>query len=624
MEYTVFDSRSLHCKNPYGAVACHTEISVALRPLSAEGFLSCRLVLQREFGETEEEIPLSPAGLEKDRTVFAGSFQAPGEPELCWYYFRFEKESGGTVRLGKNGYCVEEEMEARPWQLTVYDDSLKTPGWFGQGVTYQIFPDRFCRTEIPDPAGMLGERTVHRDWGEPVELPEEQGAYVNRDFFGGSLGGIEEKLEYLKSLHVTTIYLCPIFEADSNHRYNTGDYETVDPMLGTAEDFERLCRRAGKLGMHVMLDGVFNHTGSNSRYFNALGAYPSVGAAQSRKSPYYPWYTFQKWPKKYTSWWGIDSLPAVNEMDPAYAAYIVEGENSIIRRWLRAGADAWRLDVADELPDAFIEKIRRVMMEEKPDSFLLGEVWEDGSNKIAYSQRRKYLLGRETHGLMNYPFRVSALAYLQGGDAGAFRDAMEEIRENYPPDAFNSAMNMLGTHDTPRALTMLGGPAKQPSSRRERLAYRLSQEEYGRGKKLLMAGAVLLYAFPGSPTLFYGDEAGMQGYEDPMNRGTFPWGMEDETLYAWYRKLGRLREVRPSLRLGGLRWMQAEGHLLAFAREWRNEITIAVINVGRRSNSLELDWPGRRAADALSGSRFIAVDGKIDIFVPPQTGMLLI
>ena len=185
-------------------------------------------------------------------------------------------------------------------------------------------------------------------------------------------------------------------------------------------------------------------------------------------------------------------------------------------------------------------------------------------------------------------------------------------------------MNRLGTHDTPRALTMLGGPAKQPSSRRERLAYRLSQEEYGRGKKLLMAGAVLLYAFPGSPTLFYGDEAGMQGYEDPMNRGTFPWGMEDETLYAWYRKLGRLREVRPSLRLGGLRWMQAEGHLLAFAREWRNEITIAVINVGRRSNSLELDWPGRRAADALSGSRFIAVDGKIDIFVPPQTGMLLI
>ena len=619
----IFDPRNSQYKTPYGAVTCGEKIAITLRPDRSEDFSECALLLYEEFAEAYWEVALTLSGREGEQILFTGSYDAPDQPELIWYGFRLRRENGETVWLGKNGLCAEKELT--PWQQTVYDGSLPTPDWFGRGVTYQIFPDRFFRTSIPDPAGMPGDRIVHQRWDEAMEyLPDESGEVRNRDFFGGSLAGVEKKLDYLKSLGVGTIYFCPIFEADSNHRYNTGDYEKIDPMLGTEEDFRRLCEKAHSLGLRIMLDGVFNHTGSNSRYFNANGTYPDLGAVQSMESPYYPWYAFFHWPERYDAWWGVRTLPAVNETHPTYMEYIIRGGDSIIRRWLRAGADAWRLDVADELPDDFIAQIREVMMEEKPDSFLLGEVWEDGSNKIAYSQRRKYLLGRETHGLMNYPFRVSALAYLQGGDAGAFRDAMEEIRENYPPDAFNSAMNMLGTHDTPRALTMLGGPAKQPSSRRERLAYRLSQEEYGRGKKLLMAGAVLLYAFPGSPTLFYGDEAGMQGYEDPMNRGTFPWGMEDETLYAWYRKLGRLREVRPSLRLGGLRWMQAEGHLLAFAREWRNEITIAVINVGRRSNSLELDWPGRRAADALSGSRFIAVDGKIDIFVPPQTGMLLI
>ena len=628
MDHTVFNSRSLHCKAPYGAVPCHTKISVVLRPLIAEDFLSCGLVLLQEFAGIEEEIPLSCAGTEADRTVFAGTFSAPDEPELCWYYFHLVRENGQNVYLGKNGYVLEEGQEQPvPWQQTVYDGSAHTPDWFGQGVTYQIFPDRFCRGETagpPDPAGMLGDRLVHQDWGELMELPEEQMPYANRDFFGGTLRGIEEKLEYLRSLHVTTVYLCPIFEADSNHRYNTGDYEKVDPMLGTEEDFRRLCRRARALGMHVMLDGVFNHTGSNSRYFNDQGAYPGLGAAQSQDSPYFPWYTFQEWPGRYESWWGIGSLPAVREMHPAYVEYIIEGKESVIRRWLRAGADAWRLDVADELPDVFIEKIRAVMADEKPDSFLLGEVWEDGSNKIAYDQRRRYLLGRETHELMNYPFRVSALKYLQGGDAAEFQEVMEQIREHYPPAAFYSAMNMLGTHDTPRALTMLGGPVEQPGSRRKRLAYRLTKEEYQRGRKLLMTGAVLLYAFPGSPTVFYGDEAGMQGYEDPMNRGTYPWGHADEVLLKRYQLLGQLRQRRPSLRVGSFRWIHASGHILAFAREWRNEITIAVMNVGYEPDSLLLDWPGRQASDALEGYRFIAVDGKLNIYLPPQTAMLLV
>ena len=421
------------------------------------------------------------------------------------------------------------------------------------------------------------------------------------------------------------ISLCPIFESDSNHRYNTGDYETVDPMLGSEEDLRRLCDEAHRRGMRIMLDGVFNHTGSNSRYFNALGQYPTLGAAQNQNSPYYHWYHFHQWPSRYECWWGIHTLPNVNESHPDYIHYIIEGENSIIRRWLRAGADAWRLDVADELPDEFIERIRRVMMEEKPESFLLGEVWEDGSNKVAYNRRRRYLLGRETHSLMNYPFRVGAMDYLRYGNAEAFQESMETIRENYPRDAFYSAMNMLGTHDNPRILTMLGTHPKPAShDRTERAHYRMTPEEYHRGCRLLQTGAILLYAFPGSPTVFYGDEAGMEGYEDPFNRGTFPWGREDRTLQRRFMLLGSLRSNRISLQKGELRWLHARGSALAFAREYEGEVTIAATNAGNEPVFLTFDWEGDVAIDALTGQQFVAKDGKITVCLPPLDGVLLV
>ena len=624
MDIPVFDSRDLRYKSPFGAVPCGTMVTATVRPLLSEGFDHVTMVVYGEFAASRREVVLTHAGTEGDRCLFTGAYMAPEEPELIWYCFRLVRRDGQVVWLGKNGYCGE--GEAHSWQQTVYDDSLPTPDWFGRGVTYQIFPDRFRRKEIPDPAGMLGDRWVHQEWNELMEYrPDERGEIRNRDFFGGSLAGIEEKLDYLKELGITTIYLCPIFESDSNHRYNTGDYDKVDPMLGDEEDLRRLCEKARARGMHVMLDGVFNHTGNNSRYFNALGSYPSLGAAQSPESPYYDWYSFQHWPDRYDCWWGIHTLPAVNESRPSYIEFIIEGDDSVIRRWLRAGADAWRLDVADELPDEFIARIRRVIMEEKPEGFLLGEVWEDGSNKIAYSRRRKYLLGRETHGLMNYPFRVSAMDYLRGGDAAAFREAMETIRENYPRPAFYSCMNMLGTHDNPRILTLLGTyPKEAPPTRDERAHYRMSPEEYHRGCRLLQTGAILLYAFPGSPTIFYGDEAGMEGYEDPFNRGTFPWGREDRMLQRRFALLGSLRNNRRSLQEGELRWLHAQGHGLAFARELADEITVAATNAGDDPLFLIFDWPGDLATDALTGQQFLAVDGKITICLPPLDGVLLV
>ena len=604
---TYFDSRDPACKSPFGAVSCGTEVSFAVFCSPEEEIIGGELRIFEEFAGKNRTVPLHTDG-----GAFRCVYTAPNEPELAWYGFSLTRRSGGIVDLGGR------------WQLTVYDDRGHTPAWFGSGVSYQIFPDRFCRSRIPDPAGMVGERTVHENWQDtPDFLPDEQGEIRNRDFFGGDLPGITGKLDYLKGLGVTTVYLNPIFEAASNHRYNTADYLAIDPMLGKEEDFQTLCREAHKRGMRILLDGVFNHTGSVSRYFNADGSYPDVGAAQSAQSPYYNWYHFSRWPAEYDAWWGIKTLPAVEENHPDYREFIFGGRDSVVRHWLRCGADGWRLDVADELPDDFIAQLRCAMEEEKSDALLIGEVWEDGSNKIAYDRRRRYLLGSETHGLMNYPFRTAALQWLCGGDASDFRESMETLRENYPPDAYYSAMNFLSTHDTPRILTLLGGEPV-PEDKPGRAAARLSPAGYELARRRLMVGAMLLYAFPGSPTVYYGDEAGVQGYEDPLNRRTYPWGQEDERLLAWYRKLGALRCSRPSLQQGGISYPLAAGSGLAVRRCCGSEVTVAVMNAGAESLEVRLPWLGTIATDAMTGQQFLTEGGVLRLSLPGISGVLLI
>ena len=611
---TYFDPRDTRCKTPFGAAPCSTEVRFTLFD---DAFCGCELLVYREFAGAEDVCPLPPA-----EGGFSGAYTVPGEGELCWYVFRLTRWDGTLSYLGKNGLRPDRDGAER-WQLTVYEDT-GTPDWFGRGVTYQIFPDRFRRTGTPDVSGMVGRRWLHESWDDqPVFRPDEDGQITNRDFFGGSLAGITEKLDYLQSLSVTTLYLNPIFEAASNHRYDTADYRAIDPLLGDEETFRTLCREAHKRGMRVMLDGVFNHTGSRSRYFNADGFYPELGAAQSQDSPYYDWYSFHPWPTDYDAWWGVKTLPAVNEQRPAYRQFIFKGEDSVVRHWLRCGADGWRLDVADELPGDFIAGIRRAIEDEKPDGYLLGEVWEDGSNKVAYSQRRRYLLGRETHGLMNYPLRTALLRWLGGGDAAEFRESMETLRANYPPAAFYGAMNFLGTHDTPRILTLLGAE-HIPAAKEERAAFALSPAQLARGRAKLRLAGMLLYGFPGSPTLFYGDEAGMQGFEDPLNRGTYPWGREDTGLLDFFRALGRLRKERRSLQSGSLTYIYAQGGGLVITREHEGETTMVALNAGDEALTLTLPWPCGTAEDGLTGQRFLAVNGQLRLSLPPLDGVVLI
>ena len=616
----VFDSRSESCKKPYGAVPCGTAVSYTVRPLRREGWSRCVLVTQREFSGQTAELELPCTGQDGDRNRFSGIFSAPAEPELVWYWFRLFREDGSSILLDRSGYHGGENVQS--WQLTVYEES-STPAWFGCGVVYQIFPDRFCRLELPDPAGMVGSRTIHENWSDlPDWRPDAQGEVRNCDFFGGSLQGILSKLDDLADFGVTVLYLNPIFESASNHRYNTADYRAIDPMLGTEDDFHHLCQEAKRRGIRVILDGVFNHTGSQSRYFNADGFYSDTGAAQSPDSPYYHWYSFHPWPADYDAWWGIRTLPAVREDAPDYRDFIIRGQDSVVRHWLRAGASGWRLDVADELPDDFIREIRTAMEETAPDSFLLGEVWEDATTKIAYSMRRRYLLGQELHGVMNYPFRTALIAYLLGGDADEFRETLESLRENYPPHAFYSLMNFLSTHDTPRILTVLGAD-HVPGSKEERAVFRLSPARRQLGLKRLRLAALVLFTFPGAPTVYYGDEAGMEGWEDPFNRAGYPWGQEDSELKSFFSKLAHLRREQPALQTGQLHWRWTAGSLLVFARELDGQLLTTVVNAADTPQTLTLPWFGDTARDLLSSEALSPADNVLPLTLLPHQGLLL-
>ena len=607
-----YDSKDLRFKTPYGAVPGGTEVTFTLRPLRSEGYSRGILTARLESWDNKRiEVPMVWTGLDGERDMFTGSINTDGYMGLIWYSFRLERLDGKSGR------------ESQEYQLTVYDENDKVPLWFGDGMAYQIFPDRFCRLTVPNPDGMVGGRWVHQGWEEEPEYrPDHKGEIRNRDFFGGSLAGIRTKLSYLRDLGVETIYLCPIFEGPENHRYGVGDYEKVDPMLGTREEFSALCDEAHAMGMRVMLDGVFNHTAFVSKYFNGDGSYPNPGACQGPQSPYYDWFCFQHWPNQYTSWWGIYSLPTTNKNSPTWLEYIT-GKNGVIRSWLRAGADGWRLDVADELPDRVVAAIHNAARAEKPDAVIIGEVWEDGSNKIAYSVRRKHILGGHCDGLMNYPFRTALVDYLLGGSAEHFKNSMETLRENYPPFAWHLAMNTLGTHDTMRILTLLGEKSEQRGQSRDWRAHaRLNDHDRAHGKARLTLGAMVLFAFPGAPTVYYGDEAGMEGFEDPFNRRTFPWGHEDRELVSLFTALGAARKSRQTLRRGDIRYEKAEGRVLAFTRSLDGETVLCAVNAGHEAETVTIPWEGT-AVDLLGGQAVEAEEGLLTLELPPLTGRLL-
>ena len=562
----LYDSKQLIHKTPFGTLTpgqkCTLNIHIPANVLATK--VEC--ILQLADQDVFQTITLERSAIKTPYEIYTGefSFEKTG---LYFYYFRITTPSN-CFRLFKSG--DDTNMEAGDlWQVSCIPADFHTPDWAKGATIYQIFPDRFYKSGECDLTGKLTPYTVHHNWYEEVEWrPTPEGIVLNNDFFGGNLKGITEKMDYIASMGTTILYLNPISKSFSSHRYDTGDYKVIDPMLGTEKDFVAMCEAAHKRGIKVILDGVYSHTGSNSPYFNREGQFDSVGAYNSKESPYSSWYTFYNWPHAYNAWWSFDTLPTVNKMDPAFIKYIITDEDSVIAHWLKLGADGFRLDVADELPDEFLKLLYDRVKEINPDAYVLGEVWEDASNKKAYDKRRTYFTNGELDSVMNYPFRTAIINYVRGFDGGnGLKDTVMSIVENYPPEVVHCNMNLLGTHDTARILTALVDDFD--GSREEKAHRRLSRNSFDVAMDRLMMASFLQYTLPGSPSLYYGDEACMEGYRDPFNRRTYPWGREEPEFISHFQRLGELRKTFEALRLGDIHFFQAGDKHIGFTRSYK-------------------------------------------------------
>lgn len=585
--------------------------------------------------------PEDPVGREM---YFSANIAMPEKGCLLWYYFiinvngRIWYYGNNDARMGGLGY-LRDDPPSQSYQITVFNKGADTPAWFRNSVMYQIFPDRFYRkgNTLVEKKGAV----FHACWDDkPFYYKDvDTKEIISYDFFGGNLAGIQEKLPYLKDLGISVIYLNPIFESASNHHYDTGDYHKVDPILGTNEDLKKLCEEAKKLGIRIMLDGVFSHTGDDSRYFNKYGHYDTVGAYQSKESPYYEWYCFNNYPNGYESWWGFSTLPNVKEETPSYMNFIINDEDSVLKYWMKQGISGWRLDVVDELPEKFTQTFYKVLKEVDKDAVMLGEVWEDASNKNAYGVSREYLCGQELDSAMNYPFRQAVLDFLLGyADAGQVSTRLRSLQENYPKHNFYAMMNLLGSHDRERILTLLGeAPSQEGMPAVRQAAYRLDGERLHKGLMRMKMAVLWQMTFPGVPSVYYGDEIALQGYRDPYSRGTYDWKNGDPELRQWTRKLIHLRNKHVALQTGKILPIYAKGDVYGYARvidtghdvfgaEADNEVFIVLMNRSHEVRHVSLDVRDLATGsmeDALEEREAIAiVRGRMEVDVPPYTGLV--
>lgn len=556
--YIFHDSQDTFYREPFGAVSIGTKVNL---------FLECEeqadvFIEVTKFDGFRYSIPMIIERIEEEYILYKGSIDTKESLGIINYCFRYVKNGfvqyygnndDGLGGVGKIYYDFP-----KTYQITVFKES-KVPKWYKEGIIYQIFVDRFYNGNKNNE--ILNKKKnifIYGSWyDKPMYIRDNNGSIERWDFYGGNLKGVREKLDYIKSLGASIIYMNPIFDAVSCHKYDTGDYENIDRMYGTNEEFKELCEEAEAKGIKIILDGVFSHTGSDSRYFNKYGNYSELGAYESKYSKYYNWYRFYDYPNKYECWWGFDNQPNVEELENSYVDYIINNKNSIISRWLEMGASGWRLDVADELPDEFIEMIKNKMKNTKKDSVLIGEVWEDASNKVSYSKKRRYLLGDELDSVTNYPFRNTLVQFINGEISSEnFRRNIMSIMENYPKENFYSNMNLLGNHDTERIFTILNEDMKK-----------------------LELALCMQMTLPGVPLIYYGDEAGLLGNKDPENRRAYPWGRENEEIINLYKSFAKIRNEEKLLKCGDIFiYRNLPDSVVAFSRYINNKKMIIIVN----------------------------------------------
>ena len=599
------DSQNSDLRQPFGAVSIGTKVKIRLWT-SKKCLAYINLI---NFYNNQIEIQMNEIGWSDsiNNWIYEIEVDTHDSIGLIYYYFRVNYY-GQDIIYGNNiealgGIGQVYFNEPVSYQITVYSKN-NVPDWYKQGIIYQIFVDRFFNGQEDGKVLNPKKNTfIYGNWDDkPMYIKDMDGNIVRWDFYGGNLLGVKKKLEYIKSLGVSVIYFNPIFDSPSCHKYDTGDYEKIDPMFGDEEIFKDLCNEAEKIGIKIILDGVFSHTGSDSKYFNKFGNYNSLGAYQSLQSPYYRWYRFNDYPDLYEAWWGFSNMPNIDELNPSYLDYIIRDDNSIVEKWIRLGASGWRLDVADELPDEFIKILKKKLKEVDKDSVLIGEVWEDASNKVSYSRKREYLFGNELDSVTNYPLRQIILDLVRNyiGNKSFIRRYLS-LKENYPKEYFYSTMNMLGNHDTERVLTMLNNSVE-----------------------LLKEAVVIQMTLPGVPLIYYGDEAGLTGGKDPSNRKSYPWGKENDEILEFYKTITAIRVAEDALKIGEIKFLDFNNGVLGYERFIDKDRIIILVNTLEKEERISLSNIEGRVVDLLDINKdYILINKNIDILISAHKFIIL-
>ena len=575
-----YNSWDRNFKAPFGALKISQNATIKVKVNKNFNVYSIKLIIEKEDENLKpvivRELDLKQVSEYNDIREYSVEIAPLQTPAVYYYFFVVELNIYGedrTLFYGKthnNGMACEYTYEnLNKYQLTVYED-YKVPSWFKEGILYHVFVDRFNngnrngKVDNPKKNSFL-----YGNWDdEPMYIKDKNGEVARWDFHGGNLKGIINKLGYLKRLGVSIIYLSPIFESSSNHKYDTGNYKKIDPMFGDEEIFKELIDKAAEKGISIVLDGVFSHVGADSLYFNKFNNYDSIGAYQSENSPYRSWFKFKPGSNKYKCWWGVESLPDTNELEPSFMDYIIYDKDSVINKWMDMGVKGWRLDVADELPSKFIEELKKETTKNDSESILIGEVWEDASNKISYGERRSYFLGSQLDSVLGYPFRDNIVDFLTGKiPSWKLNDLFITLKENYPKEAFKSNLNLLSSHDIERVKTALKSD-----------------------KDLLKLAILAQMSFEGVPYIYYGDEAGLEGGKDPENRKTYPWKNEDMEIMDFYRHCGQFRNRNKVFTLGDTEFIYlGNDEVFAYIRYNDDDRELIILNRSDNKQTININ-----------------------------------
>lgn len=552
------DSQSIVYRRPFGAVEEGQKVKLSIY-IEKEIVVAIELL---QFDGTKVNMGMEKEYLNSGNYRYSIEIDTEDALGVLGYYFilidGYDRVYYGNNDEHLGGIGQIYTYNPVPYQITIYKKS-NLPDWYKEGIIYQIFVDRFCNGNDDGSINNPKKNSfIYGRWDDtPVYIKDYQGRTIRWDFYGGNIRGIIKKLDYIKSLGVNIINLSPIFKSSSCHKYDAGDYDIIDEMFGTEEDFKELCEKAKSKDIKIILDGVFSYTSSDSRYFNKAGNYDEIGAYQSPNSKYHNWYKFNRYPYGYECWWGIEGRPNINVMHNSYIDFLVNRDDSIIKKWIDLGASGWRLNVTDELPDEFIEIIRDRLDTLDKETVLIGDVWDDASNKISYSKKRRYLYGKEIQSVTNYPLRESLINFTRGYiKSDKLKKKVMSLYENYPREVFLGNINLIGTSDTERILTVLDGNI--------------------RCLKIIVA---LQFTIPGVPLIYYGDETGVTGGKDPDNRKSYPWENEDVDLIGFYKRIAQIRNGQDALKKGDFNIFDTEEDIFAFERVYENERIVVVVNV---------------------------------------------